>query len=291
MTKAEKLQKAREFLTGAVAYFPERLRGDLTTAFESVKDEEAEALAEHVASSILRQEDYSRGMNELRDKETAATTLQQTLESRQSELNSWWETNSRVLKQAKQLMEQGKWPGDSPPANPDNPTPPAHSTKPAGITKDDLDARFTEFGDQALSVVELYAALQGRHMAQFNEPLTLADFERVRKHPKVREIGLEQAYLETYKDRYAEVEATAKQQAEDAIRADERKKVIAELGPSGPPYPFAGQQPGNSPIDLLEGPDAKLQEAADGADPALLAQEYMQKVHETSPDDAGFVGA
>ncbi len=148
ITAEEKAQRAQQFLTGLLASVPEAQREQAQAVFTTLGG--AEAAAEHIAAHILRQEDYSRAMNEATEAKTKAAgeseALIGTLQEERTRLNEWWKVNEPVLKQAKTLMDAGKWPGDTTlPATPTTPTPapgdptPAPVSPTAAVTTADLD--------------------------------------------------------------------------------------------------------------------------------------------------------
>jgi len=297
ITPEEKAQRAQAFLTGLVALVPEGPGRDQAQAiFASLGT--AETAAEYVASHVLRQEDYSRSMNEGKEattkKQSELDALVTSLQGERGRLDEWWKVNEPVLKEAKALKDAGKWPTATTPTpvptvvDPLKPAPtptPTDANRP--LTQADLDARLKQFGEEALPIMSMIPKLSLEHFKTFEEVL---DVDTLTRHPKLPELGLMGVYKEVYKEKLDKIEADAETAKIDAAKEEGRKEAREEiLKSSGPPYAFMGQTP-TAPIDLLEQPADVQKAAVDASDPAALAQQYMQKVNEVSPDDAGWVG-
>ncbi len=299
ITPEEKAQRAQAFLTGLVALVPEGPGRDQAQAiFASLGT--AETAAEYVASHVLRQEDYSRSMNEGAEattkKQGELDALVASLQGERGRLDEWWKVNEPVLKEAKLLKDAGKWPGSPTPTPVPtvvDPLKPAPTPTPVlvdanrPLTQADLDARLKQFGEEALPIMSMIPKLSLEHFKTFEEVL---DVDTLTKHPKLPELGLMGVYQEVYKEKLDKIVADAETAKIDAAKDEGRKEAREEiLKSSGPPYAFMGQTP-TAPIDLLAQPADVQKAAIDAADPAALAQQYMQKVSEVSPDDAGWHG-
>jgi len=301
ITPEEKAQRAQAFLTGLVALVPEGPgRDQAQTLFASLGT--AEAAAEFIASSVLRQEDYSRSMNEGKEaatkKQGELDALVASLQGERGRLDEWWKVNEPVLKEAKALKDAGKWPPAALPTpvptvvDPLKPAPtptPIDANRPLTAAELDarLDARLKTFGEEALPIMSLIPKLSLEHWKAFEEVL---DVDALTKHPKLPDLGLMGVYQEVHKDRLDKIVADAETAKLDAAKEEGKKEAREEiLKSSGPPYAFMGQTP-TAPIDLLEQPPDVQKAAVDASDPAALAQQYMQKVNEVSPDDAGWIG-
>ncbi len=296
-TVEEKAQRAQQFLTGLLATVPDAQREQAQALFTTLGG--AEAAAEHIAAHILRQEDYSRAMNETAEAKTKAAgeseALIGTLQEERTRLNNWWEQNSTVLKQAKQLMDDGKWPGSTTvPVTPTTPvsttTDPITTPDPAvrPLTAADLDDRLNKFGQDAVPVMTLIPTLIAEHGQRF--PGEVLNMDPLINHVEVGKLGLRGVYELVYKAQLEAIETKTREGREETLREEGRKEVRETvLKSSGPPYAFDGQVPATA-LDILEQPVEKLTEAQAASEPAALAAQYMERVRETSPEDAGWVG-
>lgn len=285
----EKQQKATTFLEGVLQYVPEAQRAQAAELFQTLGN--VEQAAEYVAGHILRQEDYSKVMNEsqeqLRQKQTELDGLLSNLRDTREEQQAWWTTNRAALEEWKTLKQRS--PANPNPAHP-NPTP---GQPTASLSREDVDAlvneRVQQLSSEAINVIETYNALSLEHYKTFGEALTREDFERIRKHPSIQETGLVGAWKATYKDRFDAKAEEARKTEQEKYREEGRQEMRNEFSrQSGPPYVVPGLQP--APIEVLAGSDTALTEAQAAMSPAALAQEYQAKVAQTSPDDAGWFG-
>lgn len=279
-----KQQKATSFLQGILSFVPDAQRAQAVELFQSLGN--VELAAEHIASHILRQDDYSRVMNEgqehLRTKQADLDALVESLSRERTDVGAWWDANKTALEDYKRIKGSSDGNGNS------NTLPPRDDdplTKP--MSRKDVEDLINRVSTQAVTVMETYNALSLEHYKTFGDALTKADFERIRAHPQIGEIGLVSAWRATYKDKFDAV-ATAARDADVKKWKDEgRKEAMDEFTrQSGPPYVVPGQAP--SVLDILEQPADAQAAAAKAANPEALAQAYMQKVAETSPDDAGW---
>jgi len=290
-SKEDKQQIAKEFLDGLLLTLPEDQRGQAQEIFNQYTS--AEAAAEHISSHVLRQQDYSRKMNEgqaeIQSERDKLADQLAALQQERQQVNEWWEVNREALVDYRNI-KSGQ-PTNTKETSMSGNTKPQPS--PSTLTKEELDRqlqeRFNKFGEEALPVIEIYNVLGAKHMHTFNEPLGLEDWTKVRSHPKAREAGLEAAYNEVFRSRYDELRTKAEEDKLEAAREEGRKQAREEMAKQGPPYAFSGAMP-SIPLDILEQPETALREAQDALDPAALAAEYRQKVQEADPNDPNWVG-
>ena len=282
----KKQQKASDFLKGILAFVPEASKAQAAELFQSLGN--SEQAAEAIAASILRQEDYSRQMNDasetLKGKQTELDELVESLNQERKDVSTWWDANRAALEDPRVKTALAS-------ENPPNPNPPPSSTPSTGdfLTRKDVEEMFKSLSSQAVDVIETYNALSLEHFKTFGEALTRDDFERIRKHPSIAQSGLVGAWRATFKDRF-DAKAQEALNAEHAKWREEGKKEALDeyTRKSGPPYVVPGSP--SSVLDLLEQPVEAQQAARAASAPEALARQYMQKVAETSPDDAGWFG-
>ncbi len=282
-TKEEKQQEARDFLTGLLATVPEDKREAVRAAIAGVED--VEASAAYVAERTLGRQEFSRSMDAAAAREKDADALLTSLTDERQKVWDWWETNKAALEEAKTFKAAH-------PPKPEDKPPPV--VPPNALTKEQfdkaLDERLQAFGAEALPLMEAYAGLGTVHLKTFDEALSNQDFERIRQHATKQKVSLLDAYKDLYKEQFTALDKKAADDHDEKIRKDERDKVVAEVAArQGVPYVAPGPA-GISPIDVITLSPEDQKKAADAADPALLAAEYLQKVATASPDDPNWVG-
>lgn len=211
----------KEFLAGVIAKLPESLRAQAEQTFAAA---EAEVAVAELGAGVLRQQDYSRAMDAARAKETEVTQWHSTL-------TDWYATEQERLKAAHAALEAKP----ASPAVPPTPTP-APSTTVSGLSREDLQKEFDAFGSLALGVMTMMNRLTASHMKEFGEVL---DTQQLLTHPKVKEIGLDGAYREVYKEKLDQKAADA-----DAARVRQiEEAAVAKYRASNPnlPYPVTPQ--------------------------------------------------
>jgi hypothetical protein len=186
-----------------------------------------EALAptiETLGAATLRQSDYSRAMDEVRQ-------AQERTEAWKQELDGWYAQN-----QARLTADPTPTPSPSPIQSPAN-----------GLTREDLTKelhRELAIREQAAIAAIVHTnELSGRHYATFKEPLNI---QALMADPDISKLGLPGVYDKHYKTKYDELA----KKAEDArIEAEVQKRMTAARS-THMPYPTGPREP--SPLDALE---------------------------------------
>lgn len=194
-----------------------------------------------LGSHGLRQDDYSRHMNELAGQRAAVEAREKEATELYDSNKAWFDQKEKDLQELDRLRKQvgsGGGNGNNPPANPD-------PNAPKVVTAEDLAA--TERG--AVAFFTELQALTLQHFQQFGEVL---DTQQLLQDKRVQQIGLRGVYGDLHKDKITARAEAAKKAEEDKIRADERQKVLAEGARSHHPYPVRGNEP--STLDALETP-------------------------------------
>lgn len=241
----------KAFLAGVLAKLPESLRTQAEATFAAA---EAESALAELGSGVLRQADYSRAQDGVRARETELNTWHQQLAD--------WQAGEREKVAAAIAAADARVAA--------GPTAPIPSTAPTpaqppvnAITREDLNS----FGDLAAGVIAVTTRLGLQHMHTFGEVM---DPQQLLSHPKVREIGLEGAYKELFKEKLDQKAAEL-----DAVKAKAiGDAAVAAYRAAHPnlPYPVNGQvQP--STLDFLESKADPSQFTAEAA-----ANHYNQLV-------------
>ena len=232
------------FLSGILAHIPEADRG------------KAEAELAELEAGSLKQADYSRLSNE-------ATAAKQKFDDLYTKNTEWFAEKQAALVERDQLAlkvtELEKRP--------------THGTVaeiPADvIRKGDLDKRFQEMEQGAVSVIALIPQLTLRHFTQFNEVL---DTSKLLADPRVQQIGILGVYNDLYKDQI-KAKADAAQAAHDEqLRQEGATRARAEWAGSRHPYPVVGNEP--SALDEIEAARAGKAPVPRTADE--MAHEYLR---------------
>jgi hypothetical protein len=252
-------ESGQSFLTGVLAKLPQEQRAQAEAIFNAAEAKDAVIL---LGDSTLARSDYSRSMDQLREKEQALTDYY-------TRLDGWYTENKAALDGARAAGG-----GNGHRADPD-PTPDPGARPGAGgmvsLTQDDVrriaaDA-VNEAGRDYIAVSAFLATQGARHSHLFGEPL---DMTELVANPKLgkpvygqpgRVYSLQDAYLERYGERIQKKQ----QEAEDKRINDEVDKRLGEKlkqTSSGHPFPLRQE---SSPLDVLttkEGPAAHTLDSA-----------------------------
>ncbi len=298
--KVNKRARAKEFLTTWVAAHPEGERR--TKAEELVEfltdDESPEEAAAQIADGTLRQDEFSRNLDEGRGKLTAkekeVSDALEAIGKERKDVWGWYDTAKKNLDHYDQLVRDGKIealtkgtvtkPGDK------VVTAGTPQTNGTGISQEDLDKKMQEFAGEAVPVMAVMSHLGMRHYKDFGEILSPKAMTELTQHADVSRLGLEGVYNLVHKDRYDTKAKEADDERIEAIKAEAHKAGMAEQAKAvGPGYPVGGASEAALP-DLFAQTDEQRQAAVVASDPAAMAAAYRAKVAEVSPDDPGFVG-
>jgi hypothetical protein len=260
-------ESGQSFLAGVLAKLPESQRAQAQEIFKAAEAKEAVTL---VGDATLARSDYSKHMDELREKEVG-------LNEHYQRLNSWYEVNKDALDEYKTLKA-------TPPTNTTVPAPNASNAQantglqsPA-MTPEEMrriaDQSVNDAGRDYIAVASYIAGLVSQHQSMFNEPLdTLA----ISHNPKVgkpivgqpgRIFSLQDAYNELHGTRVAEKQKEARERAYN----DEVEKRVAERLKANTSHPFPLRNE-SSPLDVLATKDGS---AAHTLDTAVAEYERLQ---------------
>lgn len=206
-----------------------------------------------LGNGVLRREDHSREMNELQTLRTAAETAKAEYEQLHGANKQWFEEQQANLQELERLRKQVAGNGGGNP----NPNPNPSPAEPKVVTADALAATLAEQERGAVGFISATTKLALQHMQMFNEVL---DIDALLADKRVQQIGILGVYREQHKAQLDARDAEIKKKAEDAIRLDERTKVLQQQNSNHVPYPVRGNEP--STLDALEQPPASRPAAA-----------------------------
>lgn len=262
---ADRHDNGLRLMAGALEKLPAELQAQVKTFADS---EQGKALIEYLGEHGLRQDEFSRKLDENRAQQQAAKVAQEAADAEMARLNEWYATRQAALAEYDRLKAEYDRLAQASTGQPPPKVPPALDPS-KFVTIDQLK----EVEQEALAVMTLVPFLSAKHYAEFGEVL---DPKALLAHPKVREVGIGGVYEEVYKDRYAQKAQQAATVKEEQIRADERAKVLKESAQF--PYPVRPTSGIGSPLDALE---AK-QENSSLVEAAAAEYERLQSLRTTA---------
>jgi hypothetical protein len=252
-------ESGQSFIAGVLAKLPPEARAQAEAIFNAAEAKDAVTL---VGDGALARSDYSRSMDQLREKEGA-------LNEYYEKLNSWYGDNKAVLDQA--YAAESQQPAQ-PAAQPSSAAAPAAIQSPAtgALSAEDV-RRLAEDAINAAGrdyiAVSAFIATQGAHHQHlFGEPL---DALELVNNPKLgkpilgqpgRVFSLQDAYQEKYGERLVEKQ----REAQEKYFNEEVDKRLAERLKATASHPFPLRSE-SSPLDVLttkEGPGAHTLDTA-----------------------------
>ena len=209
-----------------------------------------------LGNNVLRQDEFSRSMNELAGQRTATETEAAKARALYDSNKEWWDAKQAEMAELDALRAQvaGK------PAGTPDPTKP----EPKYLTAEDLAQ--TERG--AVAFIAEANRLTMQHFQQFGEIL---DINALLGDKRVQQIGLVGVYAEKFKPQLDAKAAERAAAAEEKIRADERQKIATASASQHHPYPVRGNEP--STLDRFERPADQAPKVASVDD---MAAEYAR---------------
>jgi hypothetical protein len=255
------MESGQSFLQGVLAKLPESQREAARAIFESAEAKDAVTL---LGDGALARSDYSKHMDQLREKESA-------LNEHYERLNTWYDVNKSALDEAKDLKSRG---GGNPNLPPEEKPPlqsPAFS--PQEVRKI-ADEAVNETARDQIAVSAFIATTAAQHYAMFGEPLNAMDLIANPKlgRPVAGQPGRIFSLQDAYHERYGERVLTKQKEAEDKRFNDEVEKRLAERTKSQSTHPFPLRNE-SSPLDVLQTKDGP---AAHTLDSAVAEYERLQ---------------
>lgn len=239
---ANNAELGKTFLEQVFGKLPE---GAQAKARELLSSPEMQAAYETVGSRVSPLDEERRRLE----------TLQNQLNTREQKLNDWhgrldgWakDKETQYAERERKLNEREANPNPNANAAPNGTTPPGN--QPGGtMTRDDIANVVSEIVAPREGAFVQYVAdatnFSAFHLKNFNETLDVA---AIVKHPDIGKIGFRGVYEQLHKEKLDQMHAAADKAKEDAIRADERAKVLAGAHTTELPYPVGE----GSPLDAL----------------------------------------
>lgn len=203
-----------------------------------------ELVMTEIGGGVLGQAEIDRRLQELTTKTSDLETRTAELAEQRANLDTvhdkqveWYTTNKTALEEYNRLKAGGAG-GTGGTADP--------TKKP--FTTDDFTAAITNERASFLGFQRDQNALTREHFGKFGEIL---DLEPLLRHPQIGQVGLTGVYQILHKERLEKFETDKKQKDEEAIRADERQKVLQSQ--AAMPYPTPTGVGSGSPLDALTG--------------------------------------
>lgn len=254
-------ESGQSLLAGVLAKLPE---GDRAAAQAIFAKAEAEGAITLIGESALARSDYSKHMDEIRDKT-------QQLEAKQTELTEWWEVNKDALVDYKTIKPEFDKLKTTPPA-----TPPA---TPPGRTQEEIEkemAATLEVRDRAFAgALGFSVTLAQKHFVMFNEAL---DMNELLRDPKIGTVdkttGERYGLMDAYNAKHGERVSTKLKEVEDAKFNKAVDDKVKETLRSSPQHPFPIRDSSPSPLDALTTPDKKTTDFT--VDSAVAFYEQLQ---------------
>jgi hypothetical protein len=193
----------------------------------------SDAALTELGAATMRQSDYSRGMDTLKEQQAATAAWKE-------QLDGWFATN-----QARLAATESATPNPNP-AAPAITTPAFDASK--YISREDVATALAEKENQFVNALAYTSTLAARHLFTFQEPL---DLPALMKNPEISSLGIDGVYQKVYAERLAAKAKEADDKAFDAryqARLAEERKANPQM-----PYPVFGQpnrEP--TPLDAIE---------------------------------------
>jgi hypothetical protein len=247
-------ESGQSFLAGVLSKLPAEQRTQAEAIFNAAEAKDAVVL---IGDSTLARSDYSRSMDQLREKEGALNEYYQRLDG-------WYTDNKAALEAAR---GNGNGGGDPTPPHTPQPQPGPGGMISAADARRIADEAVNEAGRDYIAVTAFLTSQAGRHMHMFGEPL---DMQELVANPKLgkpvygqpgRIYSLQDAYTEKYGERLR----AKQQEAEDKRINDEVEKRIGERikqTTSTHPFPLRAE---SSPLDALQTKDGPAVHTLDSA--------------------------
>jgi hypothetical protein len=257
------------FLAGVLAKLPPEQRAQAEAVFNNAEAKEAVTL---LGDSVLARSDYSRNMDQLREKEQALTEYY-------TRLDGWYKDNEAALAAARaRPVEQPRV--DPPVVQPGQPrtdlqTPAVTPAEMKRIAEDAIN----EAGRDYIAVSAFLTTQGAWHSHVFGEPL---DMTELVNNPKLgrpvlgqpgRVFSLQDAYQEKYGDRIAAKNKEAEEKRfNDEVDRRYNERVRAN---ASQPFPLRSE---SSPLDVLSTKDGP---AAHTLDTAVAEYERLVAAKQT----------
>jgi len=247
-----------EFLREALVLLPAEKRGPIEAL---LTDADAAAALTRIGEGTFRQSEYDRLANEAgKVKADAAALL---------DANTKWfndqKANLTELDQIRARLNAGEVlakPGEA------DPNAPVVKIPDNLVTREQYAKDIDQLERGAVGFMDDLTDLKLQHYRDFNEVL---DTRALLADARIQKLGLKGVYGEVYREKLTAKSAAATKAAEDAIRLDERTKVLKEANGTQIPYAIRGNEP-----STLDGLEAAPTKPVVGKSADELASEYAR---------------
>jgi hypothetical protein len=255
------------FMAGVLAKLPAEQRAQAEAVFNNAEAKEAVTL---IGDSVLARSDYSRNMDQLREKETALTEYY-------TRLDGWYKDNEAALAAARTR------PVEQPRVEPPNGHGQPNANLAPSVTPEEMrriaNDAINEAGRDYIAVSAFLTTQGAWHSHVFNEPLDMTELVQNPKlgRPIVGQPGRVFSLQDAYQERYGERIAAKNKEAEEKRFNDEVEKRYQERtrGTASQPFPLRGE---TSPLDVLSTKDGP---AAHTLDTAVAEYERLVAAKQT----------
>jgi hypothetical protein len=245
-------ESGQSFIAGVLAKLPAESQAQAKAIFDAAEAKDAVSL---IGDSTLARSDYSRSMDQLREKEVALTEYYQRLDG-------WYSDNKSALDEAR--ARGGPDPAPTPaPAPTPQPTGMISAAEARRIAEDAIN----EAGKDYIAVAGFLTTQGARHAHMFNEPLDMTELIANPKlgKPVYGQPGRIYSLQDAYQEKFGERLAAKQKETEDKRINDEVDKRYQERlrqTPTAHPFPLRTE---SSPLDVLSTKDGPAQHTLDSA--------------------------
>jgi hypothetical protein len=243
-------------MAGVLAKLPAEQRAQAEAIFNAAEAKEAVAL---IGDGALARSDYSRHMDQIREKETSLTDYY-------TRLDGWYKENQSALAEAKARVTEtppaGNGNGNGDPTKTPIQTPAMTPEQMRKIADDAIN----EAGRDYIAVSAFLATQGGWHSHVFGEPLDMTELVNNPKlgRPIVGQPGRVFSLQDAYQEKYGERIAAKNKEAEEKRFNDEVEKRLADRtrASASQPFPLRNE---SSPLDVLTTKDGAAAHTLDSA--------------------------
>lgn len=243
-------ESGQSFLAGVLSKLPTEQQAQAKAIFDAAEAKDAVTL---IGDSTLARSDYSRSMDQMREKE-------QALSDYYTRLDGWYTENKAVLDDARTR-------GGPDPAPDPSPAPAGGGMISAAEARRIADEAVNEAGRDYIAVTAFLTTQGARHAHLFNEPLDMTELVSNSKlgKPVYGQPGRVYSLQDAYNEKYGERLTAKHKEAEDKRINDEVEKRLGERikqTTSTHPFPLRAE---SSPLDVLQSKDGTAVHTLDSA--------------------------
>jgi hypothetical protein len=246
-------ESGQSFLAGVLAKLPPEQRAQAEAVFNAAEAKDAVTLA---GDGVLARSDYSRHMDDLREKE-------QSLTDYYTRLDGWYKENQTALTEARERVRQ-------PEVQPPNGNGSGAPIQTPAMTPEQMrriaDDAINDAGRDYIAVSAFIATQGDWHRHVFGEPLDMTEIVNNPKlgRPILGQPGRVYSLQDAYQEKYGTQIAQKNKEAEEKRFNDEVEKRLTERtrANSSQPFPLRSE---SSPLDVLSTKDGAASHTLDSA--------------------------